>query len=150
VGRKDQAAANVVFNQSVVLSAICGVLTVFAGIVLTAPYMRSIAADPAVVVAGTTYLYWFTPGLALQFALIALGSALRGTGIAKPGMVVQMLTVLLNTILAPILISGWLTHRPMGVAGAGLASSISIGFGVVCLWIYFVRLEHYVALHRDQ
>ncbi len=150
VGRKDQPGANLVFNQSVLMSAVCGVLTLLAGILLTAPYLRSIAADPAVVAAGTTYLYWFTPGLALQFALIALGSALRGTGIANPSMVVQMLTVILNTILAPILISGWGTHHPMGVAGAGLASSIAIAFGVVCLWVYFVRLEHYVALHRGQ
>jgi putative MATE family efflux protein len=150
VGRKDQPGANLVFNQSVLLSAICGVLTLLAGILLTAPYLRAIAADPAVVASGTTYLYWMTPGFALQFALIALGSALRGTGIAKPGMIVQMLTVVMNTILAPILISGWITHHPLGVAGAGLATSVSVAFGVVCLWIYFVRLEHYVALDRAQ
>ena len=81
---------------------------------------------------------------------MALGSALRGTGIANPSMVVQMLTVILNTILAPILISGWGTHHPMGVAGAGLASSLAIAFGVLCLWIYFARLEHYVAVHAAQ
>lgn len=150
VGRKDQPGANLVFNQSVLLSALCGVLTLLAGILLTAPYLRLLAADPAVLAAGTTYLYWMTPGLALQFALIALGSALRGTGIAKPGMVVQMLTVIMNTILAPILIRGWFTHHPMGVAGAGLATSLSVAFGVVCLWIYFARLEHYVALDPRQ
>jgi len=61
-----------------------------------------------------------------------------------------MLTVLLNTVLAPILISGWGTHHPLGTAGAGLASSIAIAFGVVCLWVYFVRLEHYVALHPQE
>lgn len=150
VGRKDQPEANLVFNQSVLLSAICGAVTLAAGYLLSAPYMRAIAADPAVVEAGTTYLYWYAPGLALQFALVALGSALRGTGIANPSMVVQMLTVILNTILAPILISGWGTHHPMGVAGAGLASSLAIAFGVLCLWIYFARLEHYVAVHAAQ
>jgi putative MATE family efflux protein len=150
VGRKDQLAANLVFNQSVLLSAICGVLTLLAGFFLTAPYLRSIAADSAVAASGTTYLYWMTPGLALQFALVALGSALRGTGMPNPGMIVQMLTVVMNTILAPILISGWGTHHPLGVAGAGLATSLSVAFGVVCLWIYFVRLEHYVSLQRAQ
>jgi putative MATE family efflux protein len=150
VGRKDQPAANLVFNQSVLLSAVCGVLVCAAGFLLSEPYLRLIAADPAVVAAGTTYLYWYTPGLALQFALVALSSALRGTGIANPTMVVQMLTVVLNTILAPILISGWGTHHPLGVAGAGLASSVAIVFGVVCLCVYFARLEHYVALHTGQ
>jgi putative MATE family efflux protein len=103
-----------------------------------------------VVAAGTTYLYWYTPGLALQFALVALGSALRGTGIVRPTMMVQMLTVILNTALAPVLISGWGTHHPLGVAGAGLASSVSIAAGVVFLWVYFARLEHYVQLHPAQ
>ncbi len=61
--------------------------------------------------------------------MVAMGSALRGTGIVKPTMVVQALTVLLNIILAPILIAGWGTGRPLGVAGAGLARPIAIGNG---------------------
>src|SRR5256885_6497886 len=146
VGRKDQAEANLVFNQSVLLSAICGVLTLAAGFLVGGPYVRSVAADPAAAAAGVAYLYWYTPGLALQFALVAMGSALRGTGIVQPTMIVQMLTVILNTVLAPVLIAGWGTHHPLGAAGAGLASSISVAFGVAFLWIYFLRLEHYVGL----
>ena len=68
--------------------------------------------------AGVTYLYWFVPGLALQFAMISMGSALRGTGIVTPTIVVQVLTVVLNAILAPVLISGWLTGMPLGIAYA--------------------------------
>jgi putative MATE family efflux protein len=109
-----------------------------------------VAADPAAAAAGVAYLYWYTPGLALQFALVAMGSALRGTGIVQPTMIVQMLTVILNTVLAPVLIAGWGTHHPLGAAGAGLASSIAVAFGVAFLWIYFVRLEHYVGLRPDQ
>jgi MATE family, multidrug efflux pump len=150
VGRKDQAGANLIFNQSVLLSAVCGALTLAAGWLLSGPYVRSIAADPAAAAAGIAYLYWYTPGLALQFAIVAMGSALRGTGIVQPTMVVQMLTVIVNIVLAPSLISGWGTHHPLGTAGAGLASSIAIAFGVVLLWVYFARLEHYVALHPRQ
>lgn len=146
VGRKDQEGANLVFNQSVLLSAIFGVLTLLAGF-FAGPYARTVAADPLAAAAGTSYLHGYTPGLALQFAMVAMGSALRGTGIVRPTMMVQMLTVILNTVLAPVLISGWGTHHPLGAAGAGLASSISIACGVAFLWVYFVRLEHYVALH---
>jgi putative MATE family efflux protein len=81
---------------------------------------------------------------------VAMGSALRGTGIVQPTMIVQMLTVILNTVLAPVLIAGWGTHHPLGAAGAGLASSIAVAFGVLCLWVYFLRLEHYVGLHPQQ
>jgi putative MATE family efflux protein len=145
-GRKDQAQANLVFNQSVLLSAVCGVLTLLWGFLGGGAYVRWVAADAGAAAAGTAYLYWYTPGLALQFALVAMGSALRGTGIVRPTMLVQMLTVLLNTLLAPILISGWGTHHPLGTAGAGLASSIAVACGVIFLWLYFLRLEHYVAL----
>ena len=145
-GAKDQAQANLVFNQSVLLSALCGAATLIAGILVTGPYLRAVSADAATASAGIAYLYAYTPGLALQFAVVALGSALRGTGIVRPTMLVQMLTVVVNIVLAPVLIAGWGTGRPLGTAGAGLASSLAIGVGVLLLWIYFVRLEHYVGL----
>src|SRR5207244_13255712 len=90
VGRKDQAEANLVFNQSVLLSAICGVLTLVAGFLAGGAYVRSIAADPDVVAAGTASLYRSPPGLALQFALVAMGSGLRGTAILRLAVVVQI------------------------------------------------------------
>ena len=150
VGRKDQAAANLIFNQSLVLSATCGVIVLIGGYVIAEPYMRSVAADAATLTSGTEYLYWFLPGMALQFALVAMGSALRGTGIVKPTMLVQIATVVLNIVFAPILIAGWLTGHPMGVAGAGLASTLAIAIAVLLLAVYFVRLEKYVSFHPDQ
>jgi putative MATE family efflux protein len=149
-GRKDRADANLVFNQSLTLSALCGLFVLVAGYPLTHWYMQSVAADAATVEAGKAYLYWFMPGLALQFALVAMSSALRGTGIVQPTMAVQMLSVVLNIVLAPILIAGWGTGRPLGVAGAGLASSLAVVAAVILLWIYFHRLEHYVAIDKLQ
>ena len=149
VGRKDPDDANLIFNQSLVLSAICAAITLVAGYGLAGAYMRSVGADVATTQAGITYLYWYTPGLALQFALVAMGSALRGTGIVKPAMVVQLITVVLNIVLAPVLIAGWGTGRPLGVAGAALASTIAIAAGVAVLALYFVRLEKYVGFHAD-
>ena len=143
-GRKDREDANLIFNQSLLLSIICGVLTLLGGYTLAGKYLNVLGADAATVAAGREYLDWFMPGMALQFVLVAMGSALRGTGIAKPTMLVQMLTVLLNAILAPILIAGWFTHKPLGVAGAGLATSISVAVGVVLMGLYFHKLEKYV------
>jgi len=34
-----------------------------------------------------------------------------------------------------------------GAAGAGLASTLAVAIGVVFLWFYFVKLEHYVAFN---
>lgn len=149
VGRKDQDDANLVFNQSVIWAFVFALITLVGGYVLAGPYMRAVGADDATRAAGLSYLRWYLPGLGLQFALVSTGAALRGTGIVKPTMLVQMVTVVLNIVLAPILIAGWGTGRPLGVAGAGLASSIAIAVAVGVMLLYFVRLEHYVSFRRD-
>jgi putative MATE family efflux protein len=148
VGRKDQAGANLVFNQSSVLAIACLLACALLGYPFATHFAGGLGSDAATRAAGVTYLRWYLPGLALQFALVAMSSALRGTGIVKPAMTVQMLTVVINVVLAPVLIGGWGTGRPLGVAGAGLASSIAIGVGVLLMWIYFRRLEHYVGFDR--
>jgi hypothetical protein len=48
--------------------------------------MSSVAEDAATVEAGTAYLVCFMPALALQLAMLAMSSALRGIGIVKPTM----------------------------------------------------------------
>jgi putative MATE family efflux protein len=143
-GRKDRDDANLVFNQSLGLAFLCSLATLLGGYALAGVYMGTLGADAATVQAGTSYLYWFLPGIGLQFALISMGAALRGTGIVQPTIVVQVLTVILNGVLAPVLIAGWLTGKPMGVAGAGLATSLSVAVGVVLMWVYFQRKERFV------
>src|SRR5882762_9439448 len=148
VGRKDRADANLLFNQALGLSAACALLTWIAGTVFARSYMRAVAADDATIEAGTIYLIWFIPALALQFAFLVMSSALRGTGIVRPTMIVQAVAVGINIVLAPVLIAGWGTGRALGVAGAGLASSIAVVIGVAMMWIYFRKAEHYVTIDR--
>ena len=62
-----------------------------------------------------------------------MSAALRGTGNFKPGMIVQTSTVIINIVLAPILIFGVGTGRPLGVAGAAIASLIAIVIGTIWL-----------------
>ncbi|NQD35957.1 MATE family efflux transporter [Permianibacter sp. IMCC34836] len=149
VGRKDQADANLAFNQTLLLSVLCGLLTLFGCYGLADYYFSAVGADAETHAAGISYLFWFAPGLALQFALVGMSGALRGTGIVKPTMLVQMLTVLVNIVLAPVLIAGWGTGKALGVAGAGLASSLAVIVGVMVLAWYFLRLEHYVSIDRQ-
>lgn len=144
VGRKDRQDAQRVFNQSLSLSALCALVTLIVGYTAAAPYMHTLSADEAALRAGVDYVNWFLPSLGLQFALVAMSSALRGTGIVQPAIIVQVISVLLNAVLCPVLIAGWGTGHPLGVAGAGLASTLAIAVGVVLLAIYFHRLEHYV------
>lgn len=150
VGGKDQPQANLVFNQSLLLGLLCAALTLVLGYGFAGRYLAGIGADLATQQQGLAYLRWFIPGLALQFALNAMGSALRGTGVVRPIMLVQMVTVLVNIVLAPVLIAGWGTGHAMGVAGAGLASTLSVAVGVVIVLRYFSTREHYVGFDAGQ
>jgi len=137
-GRRDQARANAVFNQAQALSLVAGVIFLVATLASSGVYARAMSADEGTTRLAVEYLAWMVPAMALQFALVAMGAALRGTGNFKPGMVVQTASVIINIVLAPILIFGWGTGYAMGVAGAALASFIAILIGVVWLSTYFV------------
>ena len=145
-GRRDRDDATLVLNQSLFLSGIGFIATLVLGFALMGTYLHTMAADAPTMEAGRRYLLAFIPALALQFAMITLGSALRGAGVAKPGMMIQIGTVLLNAILAPVLIAGWGTGHPLGTFGAGLASAISIFAGVVAGWVYFLSGDRYARL----
>jgi len=60
---------------------------------------------------------------------------------------IQSATVVINAVLAPVLIMGFLTGHPMGVAGAGLASTIAALFGMVAFLVMFNRAQKYMHLH---
>ena len=144
VGRKDQPEALLLFNQSQVLAMLAGVLFLIVGLLVMKPYSRAMSADAETARLAAEYLAWFVPAMALQFAMVAMGSALRAVGNFKPGMIVGTVTIIINMVLAPILIFGWGTGRAFGVAGAAMSSLIAIVIGIAWFLTYF---RHGAFLH---
>jgi len=143
-GGRNRERANLVFNQSQVLSIVVGGVFFLVAMATRRVYAEAMSADAATLQLADEYLLWFIPALALQFGLIAMGSALRGTGNFRPGMVVQTATVILNIVLAPVLIFGWGTGIELGVAGAALSTLIAIAIGVVWMVVYFLPADAYL------
>ncbi len=143
-GRKDRDRALLVFNQSQVLSVVVGVIFLFVAMAARNSYSSTLSADDRTAALAVEYLTWFIPAMALQFAMVAMGSALRGTGNFKPGMVVQTATVILNMLLAPFMIFGWLTGVPLGVGGAALSSLVAVVVGTIWLAMYFIKTDAYL------
>ena len=139
LGRKERKRAELVFNQALVLSTLTGIAFALLAFATRAAYCRWLAADAVTAARGVEYLTWFVPALALQFPLVAMGAALRGMGDLKIPTAIQVATVILNIALAPTLIFGWLSGRPLGVAGAALASLLAIAAGGVAFIAYFRR-----------
>lgn len=147
VGFARNADANLTFNQSLMLSSICGALIMLLLYTFVDPYMRLVAADTATIEAGRTYIHWALPGIALMCPWTVIGSTLRGTGVVKPTVAIYTLTVIVDAILAPILIAGWGTGVPLGIRGAGLAESISIIVGITSLSVYVHRAQQYLVIN---
>jgi putative MATE family efflux protein len=150
VGRKEHDTARLVFNQSLGLAATLGVLFFAIALMLRLPYAASLSADADTASLAGAYLAWFIPSLALQFPLVAMAAAMRGTGNFKPGMIVQSATIIINIVLAPILIFGWIFGVRLGVGGAALATLIAIVAGNVWMALYFVRENSYLTFATAQ
>ena len=150
VGAQQRERANLIFNQALILAVWMGAFVFIGVYAVSGVYMHTVAADEATARAGIEYLYWFAPGLGLQFLMVAMFATLRATGIVKPTVVLQVISVLVNIVLAPVLIVGWGTGKPMGPAGAGLASTIATVVAVILSASYFHTHEKYVRGHREQ
>ena len=139
-----RSIAKLVFNQSFMMSILIALALGVCGFLLMNPYCNSLSADAVTAKLAKSYLLWFIPALALQFPPVALGSALRATGIIKPTVGLHVLSVVLNIVLAPLLIFGIGPWPRLGVTGAALATFISILIADVLIVIYFGKKYHYL------
>jgi putative MATE family efflux protein len=149
-GQKDQPRAQLLFNQSFIMSILIALGLGVIGFLLREPYANSLSADAVTAGLARSYLFWFIPGMLLQFPLVALGSALRATGILKPAVALQVLSVFLNIVLAPLLIFGLIGLPRLGVSGAALATFISILIADILMVLYFVKKYEYLRFHVAQ
>ena len=148
IGRKDREGAQLMFNQAQVLAIVTGLIFLVVGLLARLPYSRAMSPDPETGALAGQYLLWFIPAMGLQFLMVAAGAALRGVGNFKTGMIVATGSVIINMILAPFLIFGWVTGHAFGVAGAAMSSLIAIVVAIVWFAAYFVGKDSYLRFVR--
>ena len=145
-GRKDREDAQHLFNQSQVLSmrrgcrsssspawpAACATRARWA----PTPRRRRLASQ---------YLQVVHPGDGAPVPVLVDGRvAPRHAGTSSRGWSWLAATVLINMVLAPFLIFGWVTGRAYGVAGAAMSTLISIVIGIVWMATYFTSKDAFL------
>jgi putative MATE family efflux protein len=150
LGRKDRDHAELLFNQALLLSIAVGALFFLAAFLTREAYCGRLAADAATSTLGTQYLSWYIPALSLQFALVAMGAALRGLGDIKIPTLIQIGTIVINVVLAPVLIFGWGTGHAFGVSGAAMASFVAILLGLLAMIAYFEHETSHLRIRIEQ
>lgn len=149
-GRRDHPGVQRLFNQAQSLSVVTGLVFLVVGFALEERFARTLASDAETTRLAIDFLDWYIPASAVQFTMAGLASALRGTGNLKPGLIAQTASVLLNIVLAPLFIFGWLGLPALGVAGAGLATFIAAAASVLGLALYLGRASTYLRVDYAQ
>ena len=124
-GRKDYDYAALVFKQSVLLALIIGTLEAGIGLLIAPFYIKFFGGTGKSLQWGIQYFQVFSISFLFMLLLYVIGNCFRGMGNTKTPMIIMLQANLLNILLDPLLIFGWLGVPAMGVRGAALASVIS-------------------------
>lgn len=149
-GAKDEPRVQYLFNQAQAQSIVAALVFAVLGVFGRDLYAERMAGDAATAELTKSFLNWYLPSQCLMFLMTGLGSALRGIGAMKPGLIAQVGSVLLNLLLAPFLIFGWGTGIALGVTGAALATFIATFAAVLGLVWYLRRASTYLKVDFTQ
>src|SRR2546423_618004 len=126
-GAGGPAAARLAAKQSLLLGLAVGLLATAVGVALAPQLVAALGAGPDVVRAGAAYLRTFALGGVFIVTAFIAGGVLRGAGDARAPMLVTLGTLALSLLLAVPLTFGGLGLPALGLAGAGLASTLERG-----------------------
>ncbi len=106
------------------------------------PLLTLFTDDMAILPLAVDYLHVTVLGLIFTFGSVSVSAALQGIGDTRTPMLVMMAANLLNIILDPVLIFGWLGLPALGVLGAAWATTLANALALaVLLFILFRRRE---------
>ena len=118
-------------GQSLLIQVIAGSLFAGLGLIFARPMLSLLQTPGDAYGASLTYLRWILAGVPLMFIFHVYQSIYFGLGDSKGPMRVNIISVVLNVVLDPILIFGWGPIPAMGVAGAAAATVLSRGVAAV-------------------
>ena len=135
-GENRASAVGEIFDQSIIILLATSVILFFILKVIAPPILHSILGSEELYTATISFLKYRSIGI--FFVMIATAFRSFYVGIAKPKIFgyYSFLMAAINIILGYGLIFGRLGLPAMGIAGAGLASSISELIALIYIWSY--------------
>ncbi len=134
VGGRDEALADQTLKQSIVLGTLFGLGTMLALLPFTDVLIAIYGVEPLVVSYGSEYLVFLLLGNVPFTLTFVFGSALRAAGDSRTPLWIGVIANALNVCLNWVLIYGHLGAPALGVAGAGIASSLAMLLQVLVFW----------------
>ncbi len=142
-GRKDYAQANQIFKHSILMALIIGILETVTGLLIAPAYIKFFGGSGKSLQWGIQYFQVFSISFFFMLLLYVIGNCFRGMGNTKTPMIIMLQANILNIVLDPVLIFGWMGLPAMGVRGAALASLVSHIYALgIYLYLIFIKGTH--------
>jgi putative MATE family efflux protein len=143
IGEKKPTEAADAAVQAIAIALAASIPFSLAGIFFAKDILRLMGADPWGLEHGYRFTAWMLGGNAVIMLIFVINAVFRGAGDAATAMRVLWLANGVNLILDPALIRGWGPLPELGVQGAGVATTIGRGLGVLAqLYILFRGAKH--------
>ncbi len=134
VGAGDERLADATLRQCIVLGTVFGLISLLVVLPFRDFAIAIYGVEPLVVAYGGEYLLWLLVGNVPFTLTFVFGSALRAAGDSRTPLLIGLFANALNLFLNWVLIYGHLGAPALGVAGAGMASSLAMLFQVIVFW----------------
>tara|TARA_A100001391_G_scaffold66729_3_gene42457 strand:- start:43197 stop:44681 length:1485 start_codon:yes stop_codon:yes gene_type:complete len=137
-GARDIDGARRSFGSAVGFCAMLMLAIAALGYAFAGPLLRLLATPEAAYPLALVYLQLIFLSMPFMMVSIILSMGLRGTGDASTPLIFMGVTVGLDTMLNPLLISGYGPFPQLGIAGSALATIISalISFCAMVAYVY--------------
>lgn len=121
-GAKDQEQLEKTVHTSLLVICTLAFIVTITGIATKQWIFKLLQTDPSVIPLADEYFTIIMFGMFFMFTFFVLQSMLRGVGDTKSPMIAGVVANIINIILDPFLIYGWLFFPKLGVAGAAYAT----------------------------
>ena len=145
VGARNWAGVRRVVQSSLFLAALLSLVLLAAGQLLTEPLLRAINTPPEAWPLAVGYMRLFLCSFPLMFAAFLTIQLMRGIGDSLTPLYFQALGLVINAILDPLLMLGWLGFPRLGLNGTAVAMLISQSIAMTAFFVFLHRRRHALA-----
>ncbi len=124
-GKNDQEKVDFYVSQTFLMMFILSIVIMIAGLTGSNILLKALQVPENILNNVTIYLRIIFLGMPFMFMSFVLRAALQGVGDGVTPLIIQIITVVINIILDPLLIFGIGPFPELGVAGAAIATVIA-------------------------
>jgi putative MATE family efflux protein len=138
IGAGEDATANHIASQALIIAAVYGAIVALIGILFTRQIFTLFNLEANAVKEGVAYLRIVLAGWWTEAFWITSFTLMQASGDTVTPMKIAIFIRFINAIICPFLVLGWWIFPSLGVRGAAITYILVTGLGMsICLWVLF-------------